>query len=300
MQVDKKNGSICYNDDAHVYWDGDTNKKYISVTTLLEKYIPPYDKEFWSLYKAIQRMLTTDEFNMEKKRLLETHKIDLKYFESMYSLSEYDILTEQQNILDEWVATNKQSTERGTKIHSELENSFYKSEKCQLKKFGISGDFVCKKDYFNLDLENGVYPEFLVYYQSPDGNLCLAGQIDLLIKKGNSIWIFDYKTNKELKFKSFYDYRVKKAQMMKYPLNGLMDCNFMHYTMQLSTYAWMIQKMNPDFIIEKLTLIHYDHSDKVSTHEIEYRKTDVEKVLKDFDKKMIKEQQEQKRKRFEY
>ena len=47
MQVDKKNGSICYNDDAHVYWDGSTNKKYISVTTLLEKYIPPYDKEFY-------------------------------------------------------------------------------------------------------------------------------------------------------------------------------------------------------------------------------------------------------------
>ena len=56
--------------------------------------------------------------------------------------------------------------------------------------------------------------------------------------------------------------------------------------------------MNPDFIIEKLTLIHYDHSDKVSTHEVEYRKSDVEKVLRDFGKKMVKEQQEQKEQLF--
>ena len=38
----------------------------------------------------------------------------------------------------------------------------------------------------------------------------------------------------------------------------------------------------------------------LTKYEVEYRKTDVEKVLKDFSKKMIKEQQEQKRKRFEY
>ena len=94
-------------------------------------------------------------------------------------------------------------------------------------------------------------------------------------------------------------YKIAAMQLHDF-LGHLENCNGNHYTMQLSTYAWMIQKMNPDFIIEKLTLIHYDHSGKVSTHEVEYRKTDVEKVLKDFSKKMIKEQQEQKRKRFEY
>ena len=30
--------------------------------------------------------------------------------------------------------------------------------------------------------------------------------------------------------------------MLKYPLNNIQDTNFWHYTLQLSTYAWMIQK----------------------------------------------------------
>ena len=46
---------------------------------------------------------------------------------------------------------------------------------------------------------------------------------------------------------------------MLYPLNNLDDSNFWHYTLQLATYAWMLQKINPDFIIKDLILYHFDH-----------------------------------------
>ena len=66
---------------------------------------------------------------------------------------------------------------------------------------------------------------------------------------------------------------------MYYPLNNLPDCNYYHYTMQLSTYAWMIQQMNPDFKIKGLILIHIDHSDKYTVYNLDYRRDEVIRML---------------------
>ena len=93
------------------------------------------------------------------------------------------------------------SCERGTKIHATFEEMYYTAEKQDLKKFGLEGTFTCRKGYYELDLEKGVYPEFLISLKSSDGIL----QIDLLIKDGNDIYIYDYKTNKEIKKRSYYD-----------------------------------------------------------------------------------------------
>lgn len=60
---------------------------------------------------------------------------------------------------------------------------FIKEENIDISKFQIGGKFECRKDYTDLDLENAVYPEYLIHRVSPDGKLCIAGQIDLLVKK---------------------------------------------------------------------------------------------------------------------
>ena len=88
-----------------------------------------------------------------------------------------------------------------------------------------------------------------------------------------------HNTNKKIDLKSFYDRKLKKSQKLKYPLNHIDDANFWHYTLQLSTYAWMIQKIDPRFNIKLLQLIHYDHDGNVTEYECEYRKQDVERML---------------------
>lgn len=87
---------------------------------------------------------------------------------------------------------------------------------------------------------------------------------------------------------------------MKYPLNNLMDCNFYHYTLQLSTYAWMLQKINPNFVIKDLILNHYDHNGNNTLYHCEYLKHDVEKMLYHYKKSLILEQKRSARKRIEY
>ena len=110
-------------------------------------------------------------------------------------------------ILDDWAEENRKSCERGTKIHAKLENQFYKEGKnVTLNKFGIGGKFECRKDYSDLDLEYGVYPEYLIYYDNPKLDLHIAGQIDLLVKNNNDIHIIDHKSNKKIDLAiSYYD-----------------------------------------------------------------------------------------------
>ena len=193
MKIDKQNGNVAFNNDEHCYWNVNDNKKYISVTTLIHRFTQPFDKEFWSAYKALEKLIPKESWPMEKKSLLNTKMID-KEILTLYNISENDFNKTQQDILDAWDEENRKSCERGTKIHEELENSFYKeAHDISLQKFGIGGKFECKKDYSELDLEYGVYPEYLIYRESDDGILRIAGQVDLIIKSGNEITIVDHK-----------------------------------------------------------------------------------------------------------
>lgn len=83
---------------------------------------------------------------------------------------------------------------------------------------------------------------------------------------------------------------------MKYPLNTLDDCNYNHYQLQLSTYAWMLQKINPNFEIKDLILYHFDHKGNETLYHCKYLKKEVERMLIDYKKKLIHENQINKRK----
>ncbi|MDE5977508.1 MAG: PD-(D/E)XK nuclease family protein [Turicibacter sp.] len=300
MKIDKQNGNVAFSEDSHTYWNVNDNEKYISVTTLIHKFTQPFDKDFWSAYKALEKLIPKDSWAVEKKSLLSSKKFD-KSILDLYDIAEAEFNKTQQEILDEWDNENRKSCERGTKIHEEIEHSFYNNpHDISLQKFGIGGKFECKKDYSELDLEYGVYPEYLIYRESNDGILRIAGQVDLIIKSGNEITIVDHKTNKKIEQKSGFNTSTRSNVKMKYPLNNLMDCNFYHYTMQLSTYAWMLQKINPNFVIKDLILNHYDHNGNNTLYHCEYLKSEVEKMLYFYKKQVVLERQREKRKRIEY
>lgn len=295
--ITKQNGNIAFIEETHKYFDvTNPNAVFTSVTTMIHSYTNEFDKEFWSAYKALEKLIPKDAWVIEKKSLLNTKKFD-KVLLDMYEISENDFNREQQAILDEWDNENRKSCERGTKIHADFENSFYAKKKdISLSKFEIGGKFECKKNYFELDIENGVYPEYLISRVSDDGKLRIAGQIDLLVKKGNKITIADFKTNKKIETKSFFNQKTKSSVKMKFPLNNLDDVNYWHYCMQLSTYAWMIQKINPEFEIEDLVMIHIDHNDTMTIYHLPYLKEEVIKMLSHFKKESVLKANREKRK----
>ena len=303
MKIDKSNGNVKYNDEEHLYWDD--NGKFISVTTLIGKFCQPFDSDYWSSYKAIERVLDKETFKIAKKDLQNNVSID-KIIEA-FDIDREDFNSAKQDILDEWQKKNIEACERGTKIHADLEHSFTKKKETDMKKYGLGGKFLINtNDSLNksnielLDIDKGVFPEYLIYRTSDDNKFRLAGQIDLLIKDGNDIYIRDYKTNSKIDEKSYYNPRTKKYQTMNYPLNNLMDCNKVHYALQLSTYAWMLQKINPQFNIKQLMLIHYDHDGNVTEIPVDYLKDDVIRMCKWYNKQLLIEETKNKRKPIEF
>ena len=297
----KENNGVVFEEEGHKYYDkNNPNQTYTSVTTIIHQYANEFDRIFWASFKALEKLLAKDIWNIEKKSLLNTKKFD-KVILELHDINEHDFNKVQQTILDEWDEENRKSCERGTKIHADLENSFYNKKKdIDISKFEIGGKFVCDKGRTELDLENGVYPEYLISRVSEDGKLRIAGQIDLLVKKGNKIIIADWKTNRKIETKSFYNNKTKQSVKMKFPLNNLDDVNYWHYTLQLSTYAWMLQKYNPEFEIEDLVLVHFDHDDNMTVYHLPYLKEEVIKMLNHFKKEQILKANREKRKPIVY
>lgn len=283
-KVDKENDEVMYNDELHSYWDKIDNGKYVSVTTLIHNYANEFDEDFWSSYKALEH-LYPEVFTNVKSILLKTRKFDYKLIQKL-NLNEELFYSKKQEIIDGYNIARKTACERGTKIHSQFENEVYQTAKVPVKTYTFNKDFTCEPHYYKLDLDKGLYPEFLISKKSSDGILRVAGQIDLLVKDGNDIWIIDYKTNERIDKKSYYNRYTQSSVKMKYPLNTLDDCNFNHYQLQLSTYAYLLQQINPNFNIKGLLLKHIDHSGNETEIPCEYLKEEVEKMLKHYKRKI--------------
>ena len=301
MNYDKVNGDVGFLEEPHKYFNlKDPSIQYISVTTLIGSYEPEFDSSWVSKYKALERLLPSNIWKKEKGALWKSHKIPKEFLE-VYDIKESDLNKVQQDILDEWEKINKESCERGTEIHAQLENSFYNAgNNVTLKKFGIGGKFQCKKNYTDLDLEYGVYPEYLIYYDNPKLDIHIAGQIDLIVKNGNNIFLIDHKSNKKIDLKGFYSSYTRSTEKLKYPLGTLDNCNFNVYQLQLSMYAWMLQKINPNFVIKGLILNHYDHEGNNTLYHCQYLKDEVEKMLKHYAKQQKLKKQKSKYERVEY
>jgi hypothetical protein len=105
--------------------------------------------------------------------------------------------------------------------------------------------------FLNQKIEPGVYPEHMVYLRSKG----ICGQSDLVEVVNGKVNIIDYKTNKEIKMKSYVNWEGVSEKMLA-PINNLDDCNFNHYALQLSIYMYIILKHNPKLKPGKIFIHH--------------------------------------------
>jgi len=113
-------------------------------------------------------------------------------------------------------------------------------------------------------LTEGIYPEHLTYLKSA----AVCGQADRIEVVKNHVHVIDYKTNKEIKKKSFVNWEGISQKMLG-PCKHLDDCNFNHYALQLSIYMYIILKHNPHYLPGKL-VIHHIIFEKESEDEFGY------------------------------
>ena len=120
----------------------------------------------------------------------------------------------------------------GTKVHNEIElflNKDIKPEEIE----SFAGIEWLKKYEKNPEIK--IYPEVIVYSKE----LKIAGSIDILIhnQSNNYYEIIDWKTSKSIDKSSF------GGKMGTHSItNHLMDCKYVHYSIQLSFYRYLLEK----------------------------------------------------------
>lgn len=245
----------------------------IATTVLLQQY-HCFDGEFWAAYKTLEKLMEPERFAAIKTGLLRSKRILPMYIAEVGKEAYEDSL---EKINKEWKDTNEEAKATGIATHEAIEQMFKKDVTILQNTFGIAKLPVCQVDNF-LTTESGLFPEFKMEVNI--GDYTIVGIADLVVKQGKHISIIDWKDVDKISFKGRFDTGRMKTKNMRYPLNTLPDVNGIHYQLQLSIYAWCLQKLDPTLEIDKLEIVHVRNMKPKATYPVEYLKSTVDKLIK--------------------
>lgn len=216
---------VTFFDEPHKYYVG--GKELISVTTLIHKYHPEFNEEFWSDYKA-------NEYNLTPEIILRA-----------------------------WNFINKKGTIKGSAIHDYAENIFQNKvfkypKELILNEFGFDPVWeeyqITKKhvDKFYNDVQGKLIPirtEFVVY----DKESLIGGMLDILFYniKAKEFQIWDWKTNKKFSKENKESHLTGKLFMIE-------ECDLEIYSLQLEMYKQIIEK-NTGIKLGKSYIVWFSH-----------------------------------------
>jgi len=123
------------------------------------------------------------------------------------------------------VKTWENIAREGTDIHKDIDIFIKSGKMSQNNKSKIAIDWLNKIDRNRYD----ILSEVIIYSKE----IKLAGTVDLILfnKENNTLDIYDWKTSKSIE-KSSYGSKMGRVKAT----SSLMDCNFIHYSLQFSLY----------------------------------------------------------------
>jgi hypothetical protein len=222
FDLDQWNASIAFDEETHTYFDpkDDTgNAEYISVTTIIERFFP------FDLKRYIERKAK------EESRL------------------EEDILIEHLAIRDE-------AAEKGTSLHTQIEN-YLKSGNAEpdLKEFGFFLDFY-NNEIKKRNLE--FYAAEQVIYSNTYN---IAGTVDCLFKKPNidEYILLDWKRSRKLIIDS--QPRIFGNGYASSELSHLDNSSYFRYCLQQNIYKIIIEsELSLKISSMKLVVLHENYA----------------------------------------
>jgi hypothetical protein len=201
----KKRDSLVYLEPIeHKYHHKKSGEVFKSVTTVLSMLEPPFNSEEVAL--AIQNQ------DPSKKK------------EQYQNMS-------QEEILAEWKRINDEANVYGTEIHEILER-YLLADKIYIPQNDYERKIISKFQEIDPMTTGTIYPETILFSEKYK----LAGTSDIIEDCGDYFNVWDFKTNKKLRYISEYKHWLNK------PVSHLSDCQYSVYSLQLSIYAYMYQQ----------------------------------------------------------
>ena len=203
-----RDSAISFEEKGHVYTvKGD--KSYTSVTTLVHKLFYPFNEN-----RIIDRMMRS----------------------ASWPQSKYFGMTKQQ-IKEEWKKNRIDSTTRGTKLHKYIEDTYNQIEFTEEQKQASIENV--EYSYFHSFLQHHKHmkpyrTEWCVY----DEEYKISGSIDMtFVHEDGEISIYDWKRCKKIVQDNQYSSFGKPPFREQLP-----DNNYTHYSLQLNTYKYILEK----------------------------------------------------------
>jgi hypothetical protein len=216
FKIDNWNSSIAFDEESHKYLhpkDETGNAEYISVTTLIERFFP-FDLLRYIEKKAEEESRTEDD------------------------------------VMDEFLLTRDEAAEKGTFLHSQIENYLKGKEfDSDLKEFSLFLEFyeqeVKGRNLTFFDAEKMIFSE----------KYNVAGTIDSLFKKNNKdeYVMLDWKRSKKLVIDGNGEPDKRGFQIGINGLTELKNCSYYRYCLQQNIYKHIIE---------------YDYSIKISSMQL--------------------------------
>lgn len=247
--------------DDHQYQKD--NVTWFSASYVVKCIENSFDNDYWTRYKAFEHIffgyILDDDTRKKAFR-------NLRKQVGVPEIGNYDLFDRLQEICDpeqhaelteiiknNWVIKNKNSQAKGSAFHDNKEqesilrgyevNPWTGEEQPVIVPY--TWDNNIKTSTIDLhNLKSGYYPEIIVHKQLTE-KYGICGQLDRLWISHLFFYIADYKTNEKLHFEN-------KFQRLKEPLQYLDDCNYNHYRVQLSVYAWIL--MQYGYFLEEMAL----------------------------------------------
>lgn len=243
-----QNTYLYFDEGPHRYTDTNGNE-YISVTTIIGNYCPKFDAKYWAHKKAKEQGVSEKEILRQWNRIKDeacdrgtaTHNGIENAIKDVSKFKEAIKYLEQSGGRCITVADIPQLIPTPLDI-----DKFKEATNGRYEEIYRVFDYYVQRGYT-------IYSEIGVF----DPYLLISGTIDILCYRPTDFVILDWKTNRDgLKFESGYykkdkttipnqltDIWVRKSEKMLPPLNHLAECNGSHYTMQLSIYARLTERI---------------------------------------------------------
>ena len=168
-----------------------------------------------------------------------------------------------ESLIAEWNAT----ADHGTKVHNEIEEWIKEgTEPSEIK--AINGKNWLESYKLNSNID--VFSEVIIY----STELSIAGTVDILAKNNDTgeYELIDWKTSKKIETVSFGN-KMGTHEATKH----IMDCNFYHYSVQLSLYRYILEECYNIKINNQL--IAHIRNDGVNALVAPYMKNEIREML---------------------
>jgi len=261
LELQNEFRNFIFTEKDHSYVDTTTGEQIISVTTLLKRLKQPFDSNFWSLYTALKRNNIKVAPRYPNSIVVEGKSMSIEDIQKSF----YNLNPSIEDIKQEWAISSMIGTTLGTYLHNSMEYKFMRKNLDQpLPEFVTNLSvkdaikYIKSRELLS-EMADSFYNDFIKIYTPivtefivGDTDLKIAGTFDLLVynNETNEVELWDYKTDKEIRFNSEYNNKIEAFDID--------DCEYNKYSLQLSIYKYLIEK-NTSIKISKCNIAHFSY-----------------------------------------